>query len=463
MFKLMLWQFRYSWRKWVGTLFVFTAAGVALGFTFIGLFSAINIYMGNGGPSAGIIFTMPGSFGVITIILIINGVTRLLINSFSKDYRLWGVLGANPNQLSMLVSGQMTLLSLIGAIFGYFLSYPIVSSFYSWMLTTPGSNGMPAIPMHLSLQSFMLTILFVGVLTAIASFFDSRRIFVKKQKHFFKFKKLRGSGMSPIRYLFSFASLAGLIYLYSIFFQKPLKAQKIFSSKGLPLVDTYTKAFLLYTIVAIVTFSLLAPLFLPFIIRLLFKFVPHNWLKTFTTAYYNVLSKKDFLNSVVVPLFTFSFFASYFTYMTLDLESVNVKARLAGIMGTAIFMFGEPFLVIFANIISITIISSPQRNESVGQLQLLGFSFTDLLGEKSLEAMLYAGVIFVSGVINNAFLFSTIIKAAQNTAVTAKSNWLSITYWPMIAGITAFLFIVIIDIAHIYRVSTENEIPEVAE
>ena len=185
----MLWQFRYSWRKWVGTLFVFTAAGVALGFTFIGLFSAINIYMGNGGPSAGIIFTMPGSFGVITIILIINGVTRLLINSFSKDYRLWGVLGANPNQLSMLVSGQMTLLSLIGAIFGYFLSYPIVSSFYSWMLTTPGSNGMPAIPMHLSLQSFMLTILFVGVLTAIASFFDSRRIFVKKQKHFFKFKK----------------------------------------------------------------------------------------------------------------------------------------------------------------------------------------------------------------------------------------------------------------------------------
>lgn len=84
----MLWQFKYSWKKWLGTLFVFTAAGIVLGFTFIGSFSTINAHLNNGRFNPVQFFAIPAIFGVITIILIINGVTRLLINSFSKDYQL---------------------------------------------------------------------------------------------------------------------------------------------------------------------------------------------------------------------------------------------------------------------------------------------------------------------------------------------------------------------------------------
>ncbi|WP_278340603.1 hypothetical protein, partial [Lactobacillus acetotolerans] len=107
--------------------------------------------------------------------------------------------------------------------------------------------------------------------------------------------------------------------------------------------------------------------------------------------------------------------------------------------------------------------SSSQRNESIYQLQILGFSFTDLLSEKCLEALLYAGVIFFVGIVNNTFLFEAILRAAQNTGVTVKDNWFSIIYWPGVISIIAFLFIVIIDIAHIYRISTRNEVPEVIE
>ncbi|WP_156641846.1 hypothetical protein [Lactobacillus acetotolerans] len=124
---------------------------------------------------------------------------------------------------------------------------------------------------------------------------------------------------------------------------------------------------------------------------------------------------------------------------------------------------GAPFIIVLANIISIAIISSSQRNESIYQLQILGFSFTDLLSEKCLEALLYAGVIFFVGIVNNTFLFEAILRAAQNTGVTVKDNWFSIIYWPGVISIIAFLFIVIIDIAHIYRISTRNEVPEVIE
>jgi len=124
---------------------------------------------------------------------------------------------------------------------------------------------------------------------------------------------------------------------------------------------------------------------------------------------------------------------------------------------------GAPFIIVLANIISIAIISSSQRNESIYQLQILGFSFTDLLSEKCLEALLYAGIIFFVGIVNNTFLFEAILRAAQNTGVTVKDNWFSIIYWPGVISIIAFLFILIIDIAHIYHISTRNEVPEVIE
>ncbi|WP_204149231.1 hypothetical protein [Lacticaseibacillus rhamnosus] len=39
MASLIWWQFKYSWRKWLGTLFVFVTGGVIAGFTLIGISS----------------------------------------------------------------------------------------------------------------------------------------------------------------------------------------------------------------------------------------------------------------------------------------------------------------------------------------------------------------------------------------------------------------------------------------
>ncbi len=119
--------------------------------------------------------------------------------------------------------------------------------------------------------------------------------------------------MSPVRYLFSFAGLLGLIYLYSLFFQNPVQVQSMFSGKDDSLVGTYSNLFLLLTIVAIIAFSLLAPLILPFIVRLLFKITSHNHLKTFTTAYYNVLSKRSFfkISNCTIVYTYFIYFLCY--------------------------------------------------------------------------------------------------------------------------------------------------------
>lgn len=83
-----------------------------------------------------------------------------------------------------------------------------------------------------------------------------------------------------------------------------------------------------------ILFSLMAPLLLPLMVKALAGILPHRRLKTFETAYWSVLDKRDFLKSVVVPLFIFTVLSSYFTYMALDLANVATRHNLAEVVGT---------------------------------------------------------------------------------------------------------------------------------
>ncbi|MHC9536934.1 FtsX-like permease family protein [Dellaglioa sp. BT-FLS60] len=365
MLNMTFWQFRYSWRKWLGSLVVFFSAGLILGGSFIGINSTILEHLNHGTYNPLVIFVSPIIFGGITVMLIINGVTRLLINSFSKDYELWAILGANPKQLAFLISGQMTITSMIGAIFGYYLSFPLVINLYSWMRMTPGMEELPEVKMHLSVQSFLATILLVGVICGIMSFFDARKIFVGKQSFAHGLKKVTKFGVTPVAIILSTLSTICLIALYSVFFITPNTTRIMFGGENSSLENAYTQAFLAVTFVAIIAFSLSASIILPLVLTTIFKLFPHNHLKTANVAYWNVHSNSDFLKSVVVPLFIFSILSSFFSYLAVDLANVSASKSLSEIVGTLAIFLGAPFLVIFANIISIAIISSTQRSESI--------------------------------------------------------------------------------------------------
>ncbi|EGF47582.1 hypothetical protein AAULR_23941, partial [Lacticaseibacillus rhamnosus MTCC 5462] len=179
--------------------------------------------------------------------------------------------------------------------------------------------------------------------------------------------------------------------------------------------NAYTNIYLGIVFITMILFSLMAPLLLPLMVKALAGILPHRRLKTFETAYWSVLDKRDFLKSVVVPLFIFTVLSSYFTYMALDLANVATRHNLAEVVGTISIFLGAPFLIIFANMISITITSSTQRNASIRQLQLLGFTWLDFVSEKVIEAFLYAGVVFLAGLVNTSFVWSSITCGRANT------------------------------------------------
>lgn len=454
MFSLIRLQYKYSISKWIGTLFVFSAAGMIIGFTSIGVVSTLTTHLDKGPNNPIIFFTSPVSFGVLTLILIINGITRLLVDNFKAEYTLWTTLGANPNQLSVLISGQMTITSLIGATIGYFLAYPIVVCSYSWIRTTPGMSIFPIMQFQLSIQSFTLTVLAVGIISAVMSFIDARRIF---QNNAVSSRKSKNNSWFWLINIYRCISVGGLIYLYSLFYRSPRIISQLFTeNRHTSLANSYTQVFIGVTILTSVTFSLVAPSLLPRVVKLMSVIVPIRLMETAQTAYWQVIGKKMYLSSLVVPLFIFSLLTSFFTYLAFDLANIATKRSLSEILGTLALFLGGPLLIIIANIISITIITSEQRNASLQQLQILGFTFKDLIAEKCIEALFYGGAILIAGIFNNAFLFSAVLKAAKNTGVVIHDSWVSISYWPVLASLTAIIFVVTIDIIHISRISTKN-------
>ena len=229
MLKLVIWQLRYTWQAWVGALVVFVAAGFVLGFTLIGAISTISVHLDHGNYNPVTFLATPTIFGLLTLSLVMNGITKLLITKFKNDYSLWAVLGANPMQLALLVGGQMGLSGMLGGFLGYFLALPVVDHFYAWAITTPGMHEFPKITMKLQLSSLVLTVLLLGIFIDMLGIIHSKKIFSSTRKTHLLTKK-RMFDLSILGWLWCIIMCIGLAYIYSAFFEGPAYLSKLFGS-----------------------------------------------------------------------------------------------------------------------------------------------------------------------------------------------------------------------------------------
>ncbi|MFD1420913.1 hypothetical protein [Lactiplantibacillus songbeiensis] len=302
MLKLIIWQLRYTWKAWVGSLVVLTAAGLVLGFTLIGVASTISAHLDYGNFNPVGFFAMPAVFGLITLVLVISGVIRLLIDKFKDDYKLWAILGANPPQLALLIGSQMSFAGVIGGCLGYFLSFPIVDKYYAWVITTRGMREFPAINMKLQLGSLILTIVLLGTFTGTIGFINGKRLFSSGHNQHSLIKK-RKFELSIIGWLWCVTTCGSLIGVYSLFYRKPEYLSALFGSQSLE--NTYSQALLVLIFVMIMATNASERLILPVLVKTLTAIFPATLIKTFKIAYWHVLSKQDLLRSVTVPLFIF--------------------------------------------------------------------------------------------------------------------------------------------------------------
>lgn len=249
MLKLIVWQFRYTWKAWTGALTVFTAAGLVVGFMVIGAASTIRLHLNHGTFNPITFFATPAIFGLMTLMLVISGVTRALIDKFKADYQLWAVLGANPTQLAGLIGGQMSLAGMIGGFLGYFLAFPVVDNYYAWVITIHGMREFPPIEMKLQLSSLSLTVLFLGLLIGVMGAINGKRVFTSAPQRRILTKN-RQFGLSILGWIWWLIACGGLVYVYGLFYQKPVQLLKLFGSNSLE--KTYLQALLALIFVMII-------------------------------------------------------------------------------------------------------------------------------------------------------------------------------------------------------------------
>lgn len=116
-------QFKHSLKNWLLTLLLFVVTGFLTGTCLNAIFTIRDHFPNlpkELNPSA--VFEYPLIFGLVTILIVSSGVVKLIINGARREYTLWTILGANPQQLSGLIGGQLALIGALGSLIGFVLA-----------------------------------------------------------------------------------------------------------------------------------------------------------------------------------------------------------------------------------------------------------------------------------------------------------------------------------------------------
>lgn len=451
MFHLIWLQFKHSWKTWMSTFIVFLVAGFLTGICLIGLFS---LAQGNNAGQINTsealpIFLMPTIFGGITVFFVIGGVIRLIINQFREEYILWAVLGSNPNQLSLLVGGQLAMIGAIGGVFGYVCALPFTPFLYYWMQQIVGEKMLPSIQIVFSLPAFFLTILFVFLLGGIGGIQHSRKLFLHAQKDIVSFKKQVSEKISWYKKMMIVICLLVMFSCYFIIF-KGLTATEQLATGVIEMQLCFVLMFFL-----ILLFNLIAPHILPIIIKVWTWVLPRKKLAALNTAFWSVITRRDYLASVIVPIMTASLLLSGFSSIISNIfnqsRSMGAQEQATENLLVIILYLGAPLMIILTNVIAISMISSKQQIVHVKQLFLLGFTPRKIIEEKLFEILIYSLTFFFSSIICNFLVSLAVSKVAITINQYATISWESVIFWPVVLLIAMIVVMSCINLFQLYK------------
>lgn len=120
MLKLIVKSFIKHWQIWLAVLPLFIVSGFVFS-TILTILNAIKLV----GPNTlsaefdyGVFFEMPMFVGSLVILLLARNAMKQCIDLFDETNDILMLLGISPRQLSVIMTGQMLLVGLLGALIG---------------------------------------------------------------------------------------------------------------------------------------------------------------------------------------------------------------------------------------------------------------------------------------------------------------------------------------------------------
>lgn len=390
MLKLIIYQFQYSKRQWLGTIPLLFVSSLIVGTSLFGIASSIN----TANINASQLFQMLIIFGGTTLFFLISNNIRLLIDIFKKDYQLWAILGASRTQLSLLVSGQFYLMAVIVSSIGTILSFFVTDSYYKFLQNLLGRDELPDLVITANIQSILLSVFIVPTIVGIGAYFYSSRILkissILKPKK--KKRKVTVTG---------FINISVRLFLWLLCIGFIVSAGFL---KNKEIIATQSSIILFLLIIHILIIQSLSPSIQMFLIKFLMRIFPtENYV--INTGFWNLLFNPSYLKSIQTSMSMGVTLISGFILYTQNMYSfMNTANGVNEARASFIAYLSAPIILIITSSISLTILSSNKDIEDIKQLKTLGVSRLQLLKIRIGEAIIHSVLILLVSVVFNLII-----------------------------------------------------------
>ena len=390
MLKLIIYQFQYSKRQWLGTIPLLFVSSLIVGTSLFGIASSIK----TANINASQLFQMLIIFGGTTLFFLISNNIRLLIDIFKKDYQLWAILGASRTQLSLLVSGQFYLMAAIVSSIGTILSFILADSYYKFLQNLLGRDELPDLVITANIQSILLSIFIVPTIVGIGAYFYSSRILkissILKPKK--KKRKVTVTG---------FVNISVRLFLWLLCIGSIVSAGFI---RNKEIIEEQSSIILFLLIIHILIIQSLSPSIQMFLIKFLMRIFPtENYV--INTDFWNLLSNPSYLKSIQTSMSMGVTLISGFILYTQNMYSfMNTANGVLEARASFIAYMSAPIILIITSSISLTILSSNKDIEDIKQLKTLGVSRSQLFKIRIGEAIIHSVLILLVSVIFNLII-----------------------------------------------------------
>ena len=399
MLKLIIYQFQYSKRQWLGTIPLLFVSSLIVGTSLFGIASSIK----TANINASQLFQMLIIFGGTTLFFLISNNIRLLIDIFKKDYQLWAILGASRTQLSLLVSGQFYLMAVIVSSIGTILSFIMADSYYKFLQNLLGRDELPDLVITANIQSILLSVFIVPTIVGIGAYFYSSRILkissILKPKK--KKRKVTVTG---------FVNISVRLFLWLLCIGSIVSAGFI---RNKEIIEKQSSIILFLLIIHILIIQSLSPSIQMFLIKFLMRIFPtENYV--INTGCWNLISNPSYLKSIQTSMSMGVTLISGFILYTQNMYSfMNTANGVLEARASFIAYMSAPIILIITSSISLTILSSNKDIEDIKQLKTLGVSRLQLFKIRIGEAIIHSVLILLVSVIFNLIILILVSLIGQ--------------------------------------------------
>ncbi|MEY8461881.1 FtsX-like permease family protein [Streptococcus merionis] len=394
MVRLIYYQYHYYQKQWLGTIPVFLVAGLIIGLSLNGVFSIQTyhlVFEHKLDPTP--IFLFPIFFGGLSLFLIVSNLIRFLMAILSKDFERWKVLGASRLQLSCLTAGQLGLIAGLSALVGYLLSVPLTGQYYDFLQYFFGKDLLPEIQITADFRAFFGTLLLVTSLSFGAGLYYSYQQMTEPRAWKRWLLKLWAIVSKSFLILVWGATIWGVII-------------------GKSLLDKAQFVFLLLLVQVGICY-LLTPGVQLFLLRALSQVM--NRFYASLVAYHTLQHEKVYLKSLNSSMLVGITLLTGFQILSQNIFALFQEDADLEMKVSIVIYLGTPLVIVFANVIAITILASYQERHYTEQLRVLGVSKKQLVLIKVWEALSHTLLIFIVSTVLNLVIWGLTVYMLWST------------------------------------------------